>query len=117
MHVPAIVSVPEPAGQVAFEQPVPFGYFWQPPAPSHLPFEPQLEGPSSGQKLTGAVVPAATGEHAPLPDRLHAWQAGQLALPQQTPSTQLPLMHWPPVEQARPLALSAQLFGAVPWHV
>jgi hypothetical protein len=115
--VPGIVSEPEPAGQLAVEQPVPFGYFWQPPAPSHLPFVPQLEAPSSAQKLAGAVVPAATGEHEPLPDRLQAWQAGQLALPQQTPSTQLPLMHWPPVVQARPFALRAQLLGAVPWQV
>jgi hypothetical protein len=31
-----------------------------------------------------------------------AWQAGQLALPQQTPSTQLPLWHWLPAAQVTP---------------
>ena len=48
---------------------------------------------------------------------------GQLALaqleePQQTPSTQLPLMHWLPPAQPRPFALSAQLRVApAPWQV
>jgi hypothetical protein len=83
-----------------------------------LPFWPQLEAPSSAQNAAGAGVPAATGVQVPLPARLHAWQGAQLAEPQQTPSTQLPLMHWPPVAQVRPFFLSAQLFvPAVPWHV
>jgi hypothetical protein len=30
----------------------------------------------------------------PLPLTLHDWQDGQLEVVQQTPSTQLPLMHW-----------------------
>ena len=117
-QVPAIVSVAAPAGHVACEQDVPSAYFWQPPPPSHLPFWPQLDGPSVAQKETGAVVPAATGEHAPVPVRLQAWQGAQLVEPQHTPSTQLPLMHCPPVVQARPFFLSAQLLApAVPWHV
>lgn len=117
-HVPGIVSVPAPPGQLAVEQLVPSAYCWQPPRPSHLPFAPQLGAPSSAQKLGGASVPAARGEHAPVPDRLHAWQAGQLAEPQHTPSTQFPVMHWPPVVHARPLPLSAQLLPpAAPWHV
>ncbi len=38
--------------------------------------------------------------------------------PQQTPLTQLPLMHWLAAVHAVPLALSAQLrLGAVPWQV
>jgi hypothetical protein len=62
------------------------------------------------QNDAGAFVPAATGAHAPmLPPTLQAWQAGHVADPQQTPSTQLPLMHWLPAMQVMPLALSAQL--------
>ena len=49
---------------------------------------------------------------------LQALQAAQLALPQQTPSTQLPLMHWLPPVQVSPLALSAQfLVVPLPWQV
>jgi hypothetical protein len=41
-----------------------------------------------------------------------------VAEPQQTPSTQLPLMHWVPPVQARPLAFSAQLrVLPEPWQV
>jgi hypothetical protein len=117
-QVPAIVRVEPFAGHVAFEHAVPSAYFWHPPAPSHLPFAPQLGAPSSAQKAAGAAVPAGSGEQAPLPERLQAWQAGQAALPQQTPSTQLPLMHWPPAVQASPFFFSAQLFTpVVPWHV
>jgi hypothetical protein len=117
-HMPPSVSENAPGMQTGEEQDVPLGYFWQPPAPSHLPFVPQFEAPWSVQKLEGAAVPAATGAHAPVPETLHAWQAGQLGLPQQTPSTQLPLMHWVPEAHASPLALSAQLRVAPPpWHV
>jgi hypothetical protein len=44
LHWPARLSVVALA-QVACEQVVPSGYFWQPPAPSHLPFVPQLVSP------------------------------------------------------------------------
>jgi hypothetical protein len=116
--VPGILSVAAPTGQLALAQLVPSAYFWQPPAPSHLPFVPHVAAPWSLQNVAGADVPAATGAHAPVPETLHAWQAGQLGLPQQTPSTQLPLMHWVPAAQARPLALSAQLRVApAPWQV
>jgi hypothetical protein len=118
MQVPAIVSVAPFAGQLADEQGVLSAYFWQPPAPSHLPFVPQVDAPWSAQNEVGAAVPAATGAHVPLPERLQAWQPPQLGCPQQTPSTQLPLMHWPPCVQARPFFLSAQLMApGVPWHV
>jgi hypothetical protein len=118
MHVPAMVSVAELAGQVADEQGVPFGYGWQPPLPSHLPLVPHDEGPWSGQNAEGAGVPMATGEQVPFPERLQAWQGAQLTEPQHTPSTQLPLMHWPPVAQPRPFFLSAQLMApAAPWQV
>jgi hypothetical protein len=64
-------------------------------------------------------VPAGSAVQAPrLPATLQAWQVPQLGLPQQTPSMQLPLMHWAPVAQARPAALSAQfLLVPEPWQV
>jgi hypothetical protein len=104
---------------LAEEQGVLFGYFWQAPAPSHLPLVPQLEGPWSVQKVAGAFVPAGSGAQAPaLPPTLQAWHEGQLDDPQQTPSTQLPLMHWAPPAQATPLAFSAQLrVLPEPWQV
>jgi hypothetical protein len=88
-HEPASVSDVAPAGQVAAEHEVPSAYFWQPPAPSHLPFVPQLAFPWSAQKLGGAAEPAAIGAHAPdkLPT-LQAWQGWQLAFAQHTPSVQ-----------------------------
>jgi hypothetical protein len=57
--------------------------------------------------------------HVPgLPGTLHDSHVPQLALPQHTPSTQLPLMHWLPARHAPPFGTSAQLrLGAVPWHV
>ena len=44
-HVPAIVSADAPAGHEACEQLVPLAYGWHAPAPSHLPFVPQLAAP------------------------------------------------------------------------
>jgi len=112
------MSVDVFAGQLAVEQLVPSRYFWQPPRPSHLPFWPQLAWPWSAQNVAGAAVPAATGAHVPVPDRLHALQGPHEAEPQHTPSTQLPLMHWAPAVHTRPFFLSAQLCApAVPWHV
>jgi hypothetical protein len=117
-HVPAIVIDVAPAAHDACEQLVPVEYGWHPPLPSHLPFVPQLAAPWSLQNEAGAAVPAATGAQTPVPERLHAWQGRQLELPQQTPSTQLPLMHWLRLVQARPFFLSAQLMApAAPWHV
>lgn len=84
---------------------------WQLPAPSQtlvLPQPPVL----APQRVS--VLPLATPAHVPWPFTLQAWQAGQLALPQQVPSTQLPMRHSLPVEQATPFALSAQLLVAPP---
>ena len=78
----------------------------QAPAPSQVLVFPHPV-PVAPQRVS--FVPAPSGAQVPAPFTLHAWQAGQLALPQQTPSTQWPLMHWPPEAQTRPLALSAQL--------
>jgi hypothetical protein len=106
---------PAATWHLSFVQAVPSAYFWQAPAPSHLPFVLHVEAPRSVQNVEGAGVPGGSGAQAPVPDTLHAWQAGQLELPQQTPSTQLPLMHWVPPAHVRPLALSAQL--PAPWQV
>jgi hypothetical protein len=87
--VPASFSVAEPAGQVMPAHDVPSAYFWQPPAPSHLPFVPQLGAPLSVHTPFGSAAPAAIGAHVPaLPLTLHAWQDPHAALPQHTPSTQ-----------------------------
>jgi hypothetical protein len=49
------------------------------------------------------TMPAAAGAQAPIePWMLHALQTGQLATPQQTPSTQWPLRHCGSFEQAVP---------------
>jgi hypothetical protein len=64
------------------------------------------------------VVPAGRGAQLPSPLTLQAWQVGQVALPQQTPFVQAPLMHWTAWVQACPLGLSAQLLVAPePWQV
>jgi hypothetical protein len=87
---------------------------WHLPAPSQLLIAPQPL-PTWPQRVS--VAPDPIGAHAPMPT-LHDWQAPQLGEPQQTPSTQLPLLHSAMAEQAIPLALRLQLFApAVPWQV
>jgi hypothetical protein len=109
-HVAASVWTVLCAGHDAVAQTVLAAYFWQPPAPSHLPVLPQVEASSGGQKLAGAAVPAGASVQVPVPDRLHTWQAGQLAEPQHTPSTHIPDVHWPAVAcvQAAPFAFFAR---------
>ena len=70
----------------------------------------------------GAAVPAARFVHVPGVVPLQVLQVPQLVLPaaseQQTPLTQLPLMHWLAAVHATPGGLSAQLrLGGVPWQV
>jgi hypothetical protein len=79
----------------------------QAPAPLQVPVLPQV--PLAAQRLCGSLTPFATLAQAPaLPDTLQAWQVGQLALPQQTPSTQLPLPHSWLEKQATPRALTGR---------
>jgi hypothetical protein len=88
----------------------------QAPAPSQVLVLPQGAVVLAAQPVS--VEPAAFGAQLPWPFTLHAWQAGQLLLPQQTPSTQLPLMHMPPAVQASPFVLRAQLLVLPdPWQV
>jgi hypothetical protein len=85
----------------------------QPLAPLQVPVLPH--GAAAVHWPVGAAVPAASGVQVPGVEPLQVWQVPQVALPQQTPLTQLPLMHWFPAVHARLLALSAQLrLGAVP---
>ena len=90
---------------------------WQPLAPLHLPVLPQ--GRAAAHWPDGAVVPAASGVQVPGDVPLQVWQVPQAVLPQQTPFTQLPLMHWLPAVQAVPVGLRARSSGsaAVPWQV
>lgn len=80
--------------------------FWHLPVPSHVLVTPH--GLVAPQRVS--VEPLDFGWHVPLPSTLHALQAGQLELPQQTLSTQLPLLHSLPELQATPGPLRLQLF-------
>ena len=73
----------------------------QAPPPLHVPVLPQV--PLFAQPPRGSPAPAATLVQVPrFPATLQAWQVAQVALPQQTPSTQLPLVHWFALAQAAP---------------
>jgi hypothetical protein len=79
----------------------------QAPAPLQVPVFPQ--GGAAVHCPVGAAVPAGYGAQLPIPLMLQAWQVPQVAVPQQTPSRQLPLMHWLAAVQACPFGFSAQL--------
>src|SRR3954468_10108511 len=77
---------------------------WQEPPPLQAPVLPQV--PLAGQALCGSAAVLGTLVQAPaLPLMLHALQVGHRALPQQTPSTQKPLVHSSAVRQATPFDL------------
>ena len=78
----------------------------QAPAPLQVPVLPQ--GGLARHWPLGAVVPVGIGEQLPRPLTLQAWQVPQAAVEQQTPSTQLPLLHSWPVPQAVPLPLTGR---------
>jgi len=89
--------------------------FWQAPAPSQTLVLPQ---PLVAAPHRVSTVPPVSAAQVPWPLTLQARQAPQLALPQQTPSTQLPVLHSFPAEQLAPLAFRLQLLGVpVPWQV
>jgi hypothetical protein len=90
--------------------------FLHAPAPSQLFVFPHAAVVLAPQRVS--VAPDAIAPQLPMPFTLQAWQAGQLALPQQTPSTQLPLMHWLAAVQATPFAFRLQLLAVPePWQV
>jgi len=85
----------------------------QAPAPLQVPVLPQV--PLVPQRACGSVTVLATLAQVPaLPVTLQAWQVGQLALPQQTPSTQFPLPHSWFEKQATPAALTGRQAPALP---
>jgi hypothetical protein len=89
---------------------------WQALAPLQVPVLPQ--GGAATHWPVGAGVPAARAVHVPGVVPLQVWQVPHVGVPQQTPLTQLPLMHWLPAVHTVPLGFSAQLrFGGEPWQV
>jgi hypothetical protein len=79
---------------------------WQAPAPSQAAVLPQ--GGLAAQRAWGSVAPAVTLTQTPLAPQ--TWQVGQLATPQQTPSTQLLVPHsWAAPQAAPELFLGRQL--------
>jgi hypothetical protein len=63
--------------------------------PQAVPSLAQAARPPTGAPVTGEQVPA-------LPGRLQAWHWSPQPELQQTPSTQLPLVHWVPAVQLMP---------------
>ena len=101
-QLPALVAVP--ALHEGAPQLVPTAADRQVPAPLQVPSNPQ--GGTAVQPPCGSLVPAATAVQVPAdPATLQAAQVPQLALPQQTPSTQLPPWHSLPIAQAWPSRL------------
>jgi hypothetical protein len=85
----------------------------QAPLPLQVPVLPQV--PLAPQRVCGSVTVLATLAQVPaLPETLQAWQVGQLALPQQTPSTQFPLPHSWLEKQATPVALTGRQAPPLP---
>jgi hypothetical protein len=102
-QLPPLVAVP--AVQEGEPQLVPAAAERQAPAPLQVPSNPQ--GGAAAQPPCGSLVPAATAEQVPAdPATLQAAQVPQLAVPQQTPSTQLPPWHSLPAAQDWPRRLS-----------
>jgi hypothetical protein len=117
LHAPAPVQLPIGVKviptQAAVPQEVEVGAFRQAPAPSHVPVKPQ--GGLGGQRPCGSAAPAVTSAQAPsLPATLQARHEPQLAVEQQTPSTQkFPLRHSLSAAQSWPRRfLSPQVFTA-----
>jgi hypothetical protein len=85
----------------------------QAPLPLQTPVLPQV--PLPPQRLCGSATVFATLAQVPaLPVTLQAWQVGQLAVPQQTPSTQFPLPHSWLEKQATPVAFTGRQAPPVP---
>jgi hypothetical protein len=101
------------ATQEAAPQPTVLAACVQAPAPLQVPVLPQV--PLAAQRACGSVTPVATLLQVPsLPAMLQARQVAQLALPQQTPSTQLPLLHSCPAAQVTPVAFTGRQLPPVP---
>ena len=85
---------------------VPILYFWQPPAPSHLPLVEQAAAVRSWQTPRGSPLPAGIDVHLPGAEaREQLRQAPVQAVSQQMPSTQWVERHSPFAEQGWPFCL------------
>jgi hypothetical protein len=93
--------------QLAVPQLVPRTPLRQAPLPSQVPSFPH-GGLVAAQAPCGSVLPAGTDWQEPVPPRLQTWQVPQLAVEQQTPSTQFPLPHSVPAAQIWPRRLRPQ---------
>ena len=82
------------------------------PAPSQVPVNPQVV--VTPHWPMGAGRPAPMLAHVPAAFRLQDWQVPHEAVEQQTPSTQLPLVHSLPTAQAVPKALFGLQLPPVP---
>jgi hypothetical protein len=90
---------------------VPAGKLAHWPLPLHRPFVPQVVEAMATHTPAGSSPPAGTGRQVPAcPATAHDEQLGQLLDPQQTPSTQWPLVHSAPATHASPLGLSVHEF-------
>jgi len=105
-QAPIGLAVVEPV-QLAAPQLVPSVPLRQLPLPSQVPSFPQ-GGFVAVQLPCGSMLPAGTAWQEPVPPRLQTWQVAQLAVEQQTPSTQLPLSHSAPAAQSWPRRLRPQ---------
>ena len=106
----AVKVVPEQAGPLHITELL----AWvQAPAPLQVPVLPQV--PLAAQRACGSVTVLATLAQVPgLPATLQAMQVPQLAVLQQTPSTQFPLPHSWFERQATPSDLTGRQLPLVP---
>src|SRR3954451_8804304 len=106
----AVAQLPPPSQKAAFfsvpavhdaeAHMVEDGAFAQVWLAAQAPVLPQM--PFGVHELCGSGLPVPTKEQVPSPFTLQAWQRGQLALPQQTLSTQLAVAHCSSVEHPAP---------------
>jgi hypothetical protein len=103
LHVEAAVSIEVAGSQVAAAHTVPMAIKAHAPLPSHVPSVPQVAAAIIMQLASGSAPPFGTGWQLPaLFGTAHEEHAAQLESPQQTCSTQWPLMHWVPSVQEPP---------------
>jgi hypothetical protein len=92
--------------QVPGPQTVPTAYLRHPPVPLQMPLVLHREGPRSLHRLRGSVAPALVKVQMPGMSAAQERQPPVQAVLQQTPSSQKPLLHSPPVPQVWPCPLS-----------
>lgn len=98
-HVCPLVSVPSEQ-DAALPQVVPADFCWHVFIAVHRPVLPH--SPFAMHRLCGSATPGPTPVQVPGLEPLQVWQRPQEAEWQQTPSTQVPLAHGAPAEQASP---------------